>query len=55
MTWQKLLENQRSQKVALIKETLSKTNTKAEAARLLGITRQQMHTLLRMYEVVDEK
>lgn len=55
MTWDKLLKDQRKQKIKLIKSTLKEANTKAEAARLLGISRQQMHTLLKMYEITHEK
>lgn len=55
MKWQKLLDDQRKAKKALIVKTLKQAGTQAGAARLLGVSRQQMYTLCKTYEVESDK
>lgn len=41
--WSKLNKDQKSARIKLVEEQISKTSTNAEAARALGISRQQLN------------
>lgn len=55
MRWRQLLDKQRKEKVSLVQKTIKKTKNKADAARLLGVTRQQMTILNKSYGITDER
>tara|TARA_R100001510_G_C7639458_1_gene197160 strand:- start:190 stop:357 length:168 start_codon:yes stop_codon:yes gene_type:complete len=55
MKWRQLLDKQRKEKVSLVQKTIKKTKNKADAARQLGVTRQQMTILNKSYGVTDER
>lgn len=43
MKWHKLIHEQKLEKIALVQETFDSGMSLSEAARNLGITRQQLH------------
>ena len=55
MKWQKLLDEQQKAKKALVVKTLKQAGTQSGAARILGVSRQQMYVLCKTYEVSNAK
>ena len=45
MTYTEILERQRDERIAFVKEAMNLSSSSAEAARLLGMSRQQFYEL----------
>lgn len=45
MTYAEMLERQRDERIAFVKEAIDLSSSSAEAARLIGMSRQQFHKL----------
>lgn len=49
--WQQLSQNYKQAQIALIKEQLEKCESKAQAAKAIGISRQRLNGLLVQHKI----
>lgn len=49
--WKEMTSNQKKERIALVKSALEKYKNKSEAARYLGISRQQINQFINQHEI----